>query len=112
MSQSRTPPKRAAAVLWETKRCAQEQRTITYGELARKVGSGPQNMGAPLGYIRDEVCNRFGRPRLDALAVQKNSRIPSIGFFADVNADDAAARWLEMVREVHTYDWSGVEIDD
>ena len=111
MSISRTRPKRTAAVLKQLKRCAETERTITYGELARLVDSGPQNMGKPLGYIRDEVCNRHGRPRLDALVVQQNLGIPSDGFFSDVHAEDLTIWWLDMVQQVFAFDWSRVEIE-
>lgn len=113
MSSYKRRPKRASAVLDELKLCASEERTITYGELADLVGSGSQNMGNPLGYIRDQVCLRHGRPRLDALVVQQRKpRVPSDGFFTDVDADDPVVWWLEMIQQVFAYDWSGVEIDE
>ena len=112
MSKRQTRPIRAVAVLEQLKRCAREQRTITYGDLAIAVYSHPQAMGKPLVYIRDEVCNRYVRPRLDALVVQQKSRIPSDGFFSDVNADDPIVWWLDMIQQVFSYDWSDVELGD
>lgn len=71
-------------------------------------------MGKPLGHIRDEVCHRYGRPRLDALVVAKKGKkeLPSSGFFSDVKAADRESWWQDMVQQVYAYDWSDVELEE
>lgn len=69
-------------------------------------------MGRPLRYISDAVCNGHGRPRLDALVVQQGRRVPSDGFFSDVNEEDPIVWWLEEIQRVYDYNWSDVEIEE
>lgn len=107
---SQTRPKRAAAVLEQLKQCALQRRLITYSELATLVCSGPQNMGRPLGYIRDEVCLKHNRPRIDALAVRKRPPLPASGFFPDGVVNERW--WREQVKQVCDYDWSNTHLED
>ena len=119
MSQQATPPRKAAEVFACLKQCAQDMRTVEYGEVAKKVGLTPRGIGPSLNYILD-MCRRRGLPWISAIAVSKASRLPSIIFMPDervLNWDmdgdpdvqrDVESLWRGMVLRVFAYDWSGV----
>lgn len=50
------PNTKTAIIFDHLKRCADEMRTVTYGELAKEAGIAAKNTGPHLGYIRDNVC--------------------------------------------------------
>jgi hypothetical protein len=57
--------------------CAEHRETITYGELARRIGlphHRPINL--PLYYIRDEICIPRELPLLTAIVVRKDTGLP------------------------------------
>lgn len=109
-------PKYTPEILAELKRCADAMTTITYGDLAERVGAHQRNTNRPLGYIRDEICRRHGRPWLSVLAVNAKSRWPGNAWTQDdsiqvLKEEDGKRIWRGMVLQVYAYDWSGVEIE-
>ena len=114
MSDTVRIPAKTAEVLEVLKQCAQDMRTITYGEIAEQCGLARPGTGRPLGHIRDEVCRAHNRPWLVALAVNGRTRRPSGSFLPEgVDlSDDDEHWWRGMVTQVYAYDWSGVTLDD
>ena len=60
---------------------AKMRKTITYGELAMKIGLHHRAIRWLLGYIRDEICIKRDLPLITAIVINKNSKLPG-------------ARWL------------------
>jgi hypothetical protein len=73
---------------------------ITYGELARKIGTSAQSVRHPLNVILGE-CDRRGWPKLHALVVNARTRVPGPGY--------GEARHAEDLQEVRKFDgWNPV----
>ena len=96
---------------------AREMRTVTYVELAERAGLAAPGVGHPLGYIRDKVCRARDLPWLNAIAVNKQTRLPSGSFFpddtgvsADMESDDFKTWWRAMVMRVYAWDWEAVDL--
>ena len=62
--------------------CAREEKTVTYGEVARWIGTSPASVGRKILDPINEVEIRKRRPMLSALVVNQNHRRPGFGFFA------------------------------
>src|SRR4051812_7104128 len=75
-----TKPAKTDAVFEYLKECARDMRTVTYEDLASKVGLAKPGVGRPLGYIRDRLCRDQELPWLNAIAVKKHSRRPGDAF--------------------------------
>ena len=60
--------------------CAKMEKTITYGELADKIGVFHMTTFRPLGYIRDEICAKRKFPLINVLVVNKNTGLPGVGY--------------------------------
>ena len=67
---------RAELILPHLVDCAKTRSTITYGELADRIGAHHRSISRPLGHIRDEICIPRGLPLITALVVNKTSRMP------------------------------------
>ncbi|TEU17046.1 MAG: hypothetical protein E3J21_09285 [Anaerolineales bacterium] len=59
---------------------AKMRKTITYGELAKKIGLHHRATSHLLGYIRDEICAVRGLPLINAIVVNQNSQLPGEGW--------------------------------
>src|SRR5690348_244004 len=108
---SAQPPAKTNEVFTYLQMCANEMRTVTYGEVAQAVGLVAAGMGRPLGYIRDQVCRARGLPWLNAIAVNTDDRRPGKSFLPDevsLSNDDQERMWRGMVLQVFAYDWSTV----
>ena len=108
-------PKNTAAVLELLKQCARDMRTITYGEVAERCGGTPVGAGYPIGYIRDEICRKHGRPWLSVLAVNGTSMRPGGNYLPEdmtIPEELDELWWRGMVSQVYAYNWSDVEIGD
>jgi len=89
-------------------------QTITYEELSSEVGKktgtvpAPVSLNKPLGEIRDELCRKRNIPWLNALAVNKGTKIPGESFLppgSTLNQDEEVLWWRGMVLQVHAYPW-------
>ncbi len=108
------PPARAREIFYYLKGCAEEMRTVNYGEIAEAVMLAPIAIGTPLGYIRDHICRRRGLPWLNALAVNKDTWRPGDSFLPTGVAmgRDEEVMWRGLVLQVFAFDWSTVEFDE
>ena len=64
-------------------RCAQMRKTITYGDLAAKIGRHHRGAAFWLRYIRDEICTPKGLPFLTAIVISKNTGLPGPGWLPE-----------------------------
>lgn len=55
---------------------AKANKTITYKELAEKIGVHHRAMGIALGYVRDEVCIPKGLPLISCIVVNGGTGLP------------------------------------
>ena len=107
-------PKNTEDVLRFLKECALDMRTVTYGEIAERCGGTAVGAGLPIGYIRDEICRKHGRPWLSVIAVSANDMRPGENYQpADVQIPEGLRElwWRGMVAQVYAYDWSDVELE-
>lgn len=110
-----TIPKNTEAVLAVLKQCARDMRTITYGEIAQRCGGTAMGVGYPIGYVRDEICRKYGRPWLSVIAVRADDMRPSGNYLPEdvvIPEELIELWWRGMVAQVYAYDWSDVEIED
>jgi alkylated DNA nucleotide flippase Atl1 len=108
MTQQIRIPAKTREVFEYLKECAEQMRTITYGEIANEVGLAKPGVGRPLGYIRDEICRRRGLPWLNAIAVNLRTSRPGDGFIPEditLHSDDEEILWRGIVLQVFAYDW-------
>ena len=111
-----TMPDKTPAVFNYLKKCAAEERTATYLEIAKKVGlPKPTDVPNRLNHIRDKVCRPRGLPWITVLAVSAQTGLPGRGWFphGDCTPDKSVLLFLSnMVRRVLAEDWSQVEIEN
>ncbi len=110
-----TVPKNTEAVFALLKQCARDMRTITYGEIAERCGGTAVGAGYPIGYVRDEICRKHGRPWLSVIAVSGSDMRPGGNYLPeDVEIPEELNElwWRGMVAQVYAYDWSEVAIED
>lgn len=108
-------PVKTSAVFTYVKKCALEQRTVTYGEVGGAVGLMPFAMDAQLDYIRDVLCSPRKLPCLSAIVVRKDTRIPGEGFMLDgmtIHSKGFRPWWCGVVQEVFATDWSAVNLEN
>jgi len=67
---------KALLAIPELVRCAQLRETITYGDLARRIGLHHRQMRHIAGYVRDKICRPRKLPLLNALIVNAQTRMP------------------------------------
>ena len=83
------------------------EKSITYGELGRRIGIYHRSLSFLLGYIRDEICCRRGLPLLNVIVVYKSNGLPGKSFLPeDLNhlTDEEYRRRFEELRdEVFAY---------
>jgi hypothetical protein len=80
---------------------AQQKGTITYGELGRKLGLHVRSCGYFLGVIQEYLAAQRGIPKLQAVAVNKQTGIPGGGYNGVTN------HRAELTR-VYTHNWGGM----
>ena len=108
-------PAKTREVFTYLKQCALEMRTAEYGEIGAKVRLPAIGVNVPLNYIRDEICIPRGLPWLPALAVNKETRMPSEGWLpvgVAVSVDHLPQFWRGIVLQVYATDWSKIEIEN
>ena len=111
-----TMPDKTPAVFNYLKKCAAEERTATYLEIAKKVGlPKPTDVPKRLNHIRDKICRPQGLPWITALAVNARTGLPGPGWFPhrDCTPNENMPLFLgDMVCRVLATDWSQVEIEN
>ena len=107
------PPAKTREVFEYLKLCADQMRTVTYGELAKECALAPSGIGYQLGYVRDEICRKRGLPWLSAIAVNTDTRRPGGSFLPEGVAlgDDGDRLWRGMVLHVFAFNWSSVPFE-
>jgi hypothetical protein len=107
-------PAKTREVFDYLKQCADEMRTVTYGEVAEKTGLFAPGLTHQLAYIRDEVCRRRGVPWISAIVVNAQNHRPGHAFLPEgvTFGDDGHRLWRGMVLHVFAFDWSSVPFEE
>lgn len=76
---------------------AKANKTITYGELSRRLGGAinPQGFYKPLVLV-SECAERNGYPKLSALVVNSQSGMPGRGFFVNFVPGLPESSWKQI----------------
>lgn len=83
----------------------QNRQPITYGQLAERMGIHPRVCRFFLGFIQDH-CKTKNLPSLQALVVNKRTRIPGDGYRASVRD----YREIQKTQDkVFNYAWDRIE---
>ena len=77
---------------------ARQRDTITYGDIAPKIGTHHRHVGQRLDAIAVHLC-MVGLPPLQVLVVNQGSRRPGLGMLC------GAATFEEACNRVYDYDW-------
>lgn len=80
--------------------CAQKRETITYGKLAKLVGSHHRAIRYAIGYIRDEICRARGLPMLTAIVVNQDSHEPGDNFLPEGTAHLSPAEYTHRFEQL------------
>ena len=91
------------------KQCADEHRTVTYGEIGATVGLAARGTALPLYYIRDQ-CLARGLPPLTAIVVRKRDGLPGVGLTLEGH-QVSSGQMREMQSQVFAFDWSDVTLN-
>jgi hypothetical protein len=107
---------RARRLLPYLVQAAENRRTITYKELAAKIGVYHRTLSRPLGYIRDKICAARGLPLITCIVVNLQTRLPGAEWLplgASSLSDDEDRATFEQHRDrVFAYgDWQGLLTD-
>ena len=92
-------------------KCAEERRTITYGELAQLIGKHHRPSSFWLAYIRDELCVPNGYPILTAIVVRREG-VPGVSYLAsgtdsEIGTAEYAAEARKVQEDVFAFrDWA------
>jgi hypothetical protein len=92
---------------------AKQRRTITYKELAEKIGTHPRPIRHVLAYVRDEICASRGLPKLTAIVISQITRLPGDSFLPEgtghLNQYEYARRAEEEQHRVFDYaNWNAL----
>ena len=88
----------------------QMRRTLTYTELAGRVGPPLTARALHRQLLRplSARCERWGLPDLPALVVRKSSGMPGGGWFDPPASGDPTSQWVEAVVRCHDHPWQSV----
>lgn len=96
--------------------CAKAHRTVTYGELADKVGVHVRAVRHFLYYIRDEICIPRRLPLLTAIVVHKGDEQPGDSWHPNglegLSPQERRDRFEQSCKEVFAYAFWDVLLDD
>lgn len=91
----------------ELRKVAEARQTITYSQLAERIGISPQNLGSVLDSLNRQLHAR-GLPMLSAVVVKKQTGMPGQGFFRlawelgrFASGEDARQFWERELTEVY-----------
>jgi len=97
---------------------AKANKTITYKELAKKIGAHHRAMGTALGYVRDEICIPKGLPLISCIVVNGGTNLPGESWLpqgtASLNPEEYDAefiRYRDQVMNYHGWDELLEELD-
>lgn len=90
--------------------CAQKGKTITYGELADRIGVHHRAIPPILYYLRDEICIPRNLPLITAIVIHKADHRPGDSWLPggtrDLTEEEKRCRFEEAREEVFAYqDW-------
>jgi len=107
-------PAKTREVFDYLKKCADDMRTVTYGEVAEQTALAAPGLTHQLAYIRDQICRPRGIPWLSAIVVNTQTRRPGHAFLpGDISfGDDGDRLWRGMVLHVFAFDWEPVQFED
>lgn len=84
------------------------EKTITYGELGRRIGMHPRSVRFLHGYIRDEICRRRGLLLLNVIVVNKSKGLPGKSFLPEdlshLTDEEYRRRFVGLRDEVFAYE--------
>lgn len=80
---------------------ARKGNLITYGELSGRMGLHPRSARWFLGVIQEE-CRQQRLPPLQAIAVNKATGVPGIGYDA---TERQGKKYRKAVKQVHSRNW-------
>lgn len=94
----------------ELKKVANNEETITYGELGKKIYAHHfTELPTALGLIWD-WCDKNGYPHINALVVSKQTDFPGQGY-QPKNRPSSMEEWRKLWREIYQFDWDDIHID-
>lgn len=86
---------------------AQKRQTITYGDLATRLGVHHRPIRYLLGYIRDQICRPPGLPFITAIVVKGQTRLPGESFLPqgtdDLSKQEYRREFERLRDEVFAY---------
>ncbi len=91
-SETQARANRALPILVST---AKARGTLTYGDLAQRIGCHPRAIGAVLGYLLYHVTEPRGLPLLTCIVLLKGSTVPGWGFLPNGEGRDLTPQQLE-----------------
>ena len=97
---------------------AKAKKTITYKDLAAKIGAHHRAMGTALGYVRDEICIPKGLPLITCIVVNGNTGLPGESWLpqgtstlSDEEYKQEFIRYRDKVMAYHGWDALLKELD-
>jgi len=89
------------------------RKTVTYGELAHKIGSDVRPMRWVLAHIRDEICVPRDLPFITAIVVNKATQMPGGGWLPEgtehLTPEENKRKYEEVRDEVYACEaWDGL----
>jgi len=97
---------------------AKTKKTITYKELAAKIGAHHRAMGNALAYVRDEICIPKGLPLITCIVVSGNTGLPGESWLpqgtsnlSDEEYKQEFIRYRDQVMAYHGWDALLKELD-
>jgi hypothetical protein len=88
-------------------RAAKRRETPTYGQLGNAIDRHHRTIPDVLGYIRDEICQPRDLPLINAIVVNKNSRLPGESFLpegtSNLTPQQYRQRFQDLRDEVFAY---------
>ena len=94
----------------ELKKVANKGKTITYGELGKKIDAHPfYDLPKALGLIWD-WCDKNGYPHINALVVSIDTDFPGQGYQPE-DRPSSMEEWRKLWGDIHQFDWDDIHID-
>ena len=107
-------PKHTYAVFHRLVQASKKLSLVTYEELGKSAGLPPIGLSPQLKFINLNICRAQGLPNLPALAVSKDTKLPSTGFLPEEwsgwspKNPEFQVWWRAMVLLVYATDWTKV----
>jgi len=91
---------------------AQLRQTISYKELANHIGKHHRVIPHVLGYIRDEICIARRLPLLNAIVVNKQTKLPGESFLPEGTKHLSKEEYLQKYEELRDQVFKFAEWND